>query len=86
MKAYSKPERHSFLKEQAAKMKAAAAAPGHAAVYESFTAGDRIRHNVFGDGTVTEVKEMGNDAMITINFDTRGVKRIMRNNAKVAKI
>lgn len=86
MKAYSKPERHSFLKEQAAKIKAAAAAPVHAAVYESFTAGDRIRHNVFGDGTVTEVKEMGNDAMITINFDTRGVKRIMRNNAKVTKL
>lgn len=84
MKAYSKPERHSFLKEETAKMKSAA--PVRQAVFESFTAGERIRHNIFGDGTVTEVKEMGNDAMMTINFDSRGVKRIMRNNAKITKL
>ncbi len=84
MKAYSKPERHSFLKEETAKMRSAA--PVRQAVFESFSAGERIRHNIFGDGTVTEVKEMGNDAMITINFDSRGVKRIMRNNAKITKI
>lgn len=84
MKAYSKPERHSFLKEETAKMKSAA--PVRPAVFESFSAGDRIRHNVFGDGTVTDVKEMGNDAMMTVNFDSRGVKRIMRNNAKLTRL
>lgn len=85
MKSYSKPERHSFLKEETAKMKAAAAAVPQAG-YESFSAGDRVKLLVFGEGTVVDVKEMGNDAMITIEFDTRGTKRVMRNNTKLKKI
>lgn len=84
MRSYSKPERHSFLKEQTAKLRAAAAVPQ--AGYESFAPGDRVKQLVFGEGTVIDVKEMGNDAMITIEFDTRGVKKVMRNNTKLKKI
>ncbi len=53
---------------------------------EVFTIGDRIKHNIFGEGTVTTVLQTGNDAMITINFDTRGQKKVMKNNAKMTKI
>lgn len=78
-----KPERRSFLKEESAKVRTQVVSRGSG---ESFDAGDRVRHNIFGDGTVSEVQLMGNDAMITIEFDTRGTKKVMRNNAKMTKI
>lgn len=79
---YSKPERHSFLKEETAKMKAAVPRAND----EVFAVGDRIKHNLFGEGTVTAVIQTGNDAMVTIDFDTRGQKKVMKNNAKMTKI
>lgn len=79
---YSKPERRSFLKEETAKMKTAAQHTND----EVFSVGDRIRHNIFGEGTVTAVMQTGNDAMITIDFDTRGQKKVMKNNAKMTRI
>ena len=79
----TKPERHSFLKAQSEKLHTATTAPKS---FESFSEGDRVKHNIFGEGTVSEVVTMGNDAMITINFDTRGPKKLMRNNAKLVKL
>lgn len=81
--SYSKPQRRSFLKEETAKMRSAAAAP---VSYENFGIGDRVKHKLFGEGTVTSVLQAGNDMMITINFDTRGEKTVMRNNSKMVKI
>ena len=78
----TKPERHSFLKAQSKKLHTATAVRS----FESFSEGDRVKHNIFGEGTVSEVVTMGNDAMITINFDTRGPKKLMRNNAKLVKL
>ncbi len=78
-----KPERHSFLREESAKLKTASNGGG---TRESYSPGDRVRHNIFGEGTVVDVKLMGNDAMITIEFDTRGKKPVMRNNAKLTKL
>lgn len=40
-------------------------------------AGDRVRHKAFGEGTVTEVRAMGGDAMLTIDFGTQGTKKLM---------
>ena len=77
-----KPEKRSFLKEQSEKIKAAEPSK----VFESFSAGDRVKHNIFGEGTISEVISMGNDAMITIEFDRRGPKKLMRNNAKLKKM
>lgn len=78
----TKPERRSFLKEQSEKLHAVSTPKS----FESFSAGERVRHNIFGEGTVTEVVPMGNDAMITIDFDTRGEKKLMRNNARLTKL
>lgn len=79
---YAKPERHSFLKEETAKMKSAVPRAND----EVFAVGDRVKHNLFGEGTVTAVLQTGNDAMVTIDFDTRGQKKVMKNNAKMTKI
>ncbi len=43
----------------------------------SFSVGQRIRHNSFGEGTVTEVTPMGNDQMLLVSFDKAGEKLMM---------
>ena len=78
----TKPERHSFLKEQSEKMHSAMTAK----TFENFEVGERVKHNIFGEGVVAAVISMGNDAMLTIDFDTRGQKKVMRNGAKLKKL
>lgn len=53
------------------------------AVYEI---GERVRHSIFGDGTIISVKHMANDAMLEIAFEKVGTKKIMANYAKLKKI
>ena len=53
---------------------------------QSFSAGDRVSHRVFGEGTVINVKPMGNDHLLEIAFDEKGTKKIMANFAKVEKV
>lgn len=52
----------------------------------SFDSGDRIKHKVFGEGTVISATPMGNDTLLEIAFDTKGTKKIMANFAKVEKV
>lgn len=70
--------RHAQVEKMAARI-----ASAHA---ESFSAGDRISHKVFGEGTVITAKAMGNDTLLEIAFDKVGTKKIMANFAKVEKI
>ena len=51
-----------------------------------FKPGDRVRHKIFKDGTVTKVTPMGNDALLEIDFDTKGPKKIMANYAALTKL
>ncbi len=53
------------------------------AVYEI---SERVRHSIFGDGTIISVKHMANDAMLEIAFEKVGTKKIMANYAKLKKI
>lgn len=48
--------------------------------------GERVRHSIFGDGTIISVKHMANDAMLEIAFEKVGTKKIMANYAKLKKI
>ena len=82
--SFSKPVQKSFLREQSEKMKTAA--PVGTAAGENFEVGDRVRHKIFGEGTVVGVKPVGKDAIITIDFDTKGTKPVMKNNARMEKI
>ncbi|MDE5620687.1 MAG: ATP-binding domain-containing protein, partial [Ruminococcus sp.] len=52
----------------------------------SYSAGERVQHNVFGEGTVISSKAMANDALLEIAFDKAGTKRIMANHAKLKKL
>ena len=51
-----------------------------------FSVGERVKHNVFGEGTVLSVKKISNDAMLEVAFDTVGTKKLMANFAKITKI
>ena len=53
---------------------------------DSFTVGERVRHKVFKDGTVVKVTPMGNDALLEIDFDSKGLKKIMANYAALQKL
>lgn len=48
-----------------------------------YTAGMRIRHKVFGEGTVTAVAPMASDCMLTVTFDKVGEKKLMTNYVKL---
>lgn len=53
---------------------------------ETFSEGDRVKHNVFGEGIVLKATKMSNDTMLEIAFDERGTKKIMANFSKIKKI
>ncbi len=54
--------------------------------HEEFSVGERVKHNVFGEGTVLSVKKISNDAMLEVAFDDVGTKKLMANFAKITKI
>jgi DNA helicase-2/ATP-dependent DNA helicase PcrA len=51
-----------------------------------FKPGDRVRHRKFGDGTVVTSQAIGRDAIVVIDFDTAGNKRLMAAFAKLERI
>lgn len=51
-----------------------------------FTAGEKVQHNIFGEGTVISVTKMSNDSMLEIAFEKVGTKKLMANYAKLRKI
>ena len=59
-----------------------AAAPASVQIRE----GDRVRHRVFGEGTVISSTKMANDCLLEIIFDTVGTKKLMGNYAKLEKL
>ena len=72
------------LQQQLARNKLhAGTAPKEAVTY---TAGEKVSHNVFGEGTILSVKKMANDSMLEIAFDKVGTKKIMANFAKLKKL
>ena len=51
-----------------------------------FSIGDRVSHNVFGEGTVLKAVRMSNDTLLEIAFEKVGTKKIMANFANIKKI
>ena len=51
-----------------------------------FSVGTRVKHVIFGEGTVTASKPMGGDILYTVKFDTAGEKRLMATYAKLEAI
>ncbi len=75
----------STLQQQLARNKMHAVTPAKTE-NTSYSAGERVQHNVFGDGTIISSKPMANDALLEIAFDKAGTKRIMANHAKLKKL
>ncbi|MBO5248269.1 MAG: UvrD-helicase domain-containing protein [Clostridia bacterium] len=59
------------------------AAPSPSASKTSYAVGMRIRHKVFGEGTVTAVTPMASDCMLSVSFDAVGEKKLMTNYVKL---
>lgn len=53
---------------------------------EVFSYGDRVSHGIFGYGTVMSAMNVGNDTMLTIQFNKVGLKKLMANYANLQKI
>jgi len=58
-----------------------AAAP---AVFD-FKVGERVRHRVFGPGTILTITPMGGDHLVEVAFDKVGTKKIMATFAKLER-
>ena len=50
---------------------------------QTFTVGMRVRHRIFGDGSVLDVKPMAKDNLLEIAFDTVGTKKLMSSFANL---
>ena len=48
-----------------------------------YAKGMRVRHKVFGDGTVLKTTPMGGDCLLEIAFDNLGTKKLMSNFVKM---
>ena len=42
-----------------------------------YRAGQNVRHDAFGEGVVLEVRAQGDDAIVTVNFEEGGEKRLL---------
>lgn len=51
-----------------------------------YNAGERVKHSIFGEGTIISAKKMGNDSLLEVAFDEKGTKKIMAKFAKLTKI
>jgi DNA helicase-2/ATP-dependent DNA helicase PcrA len=52
----------------------------------TFRPGDRVKHMMFGEGTLLSAKKMGADILYEIAFDKVGTKKLMATYAKLTKI
>ncbi len=52
----------------------------------SFSVGDSVSHNIFGEGVVIKATPMSNDTMLEVAFEKVGTKRIMANFARLKKL
>ncbi len=52
----------------------------------SYSVGEKVCHNIFGNGVIVSAEPMSNDTLLKISFDTVGEKKIMANFAKLEKI
>jgi len=51
-----------------------------------YSVGDRVKHIKFGEGTVTEIKDVQKDYQVTVEFDGSGVKKMLAGFARLKKI
>ena len=79
----SEAEKHGVAprKPRAVPQTASPAAPT-----ATFVAGDRVRHQIFGEGTVLAVRPMGGDTLYEVAFDSGEKKKLMATYAKLSAV
>lgn len=70
------------LKQQLAQMKQSEVSQNT----QSFAPGERVKHRMFGEGTVLSATAAANDTLLEIAFDTKGTKKIMANYSRLTKL
>ena len=76
----------SLINTQKTKTSFGAAAGAAKKSAASYNVGDRVLHKVFGEGIVAKITPLANDAMLEINFDSVGTKKIMANYTPITKL
>ena len=71
----------TFLQQQSAPTASATAS----APATGWQVGDLVSHRTFGDGKIAAISPMGNDTLLTIEFETVGTKRLMANFANLTR-
>ena len=66
--------------------RAASAASGNVLSISDFQIGDRITPDKFGLGTVVDLQDKGSKSVITVDFGSDGVKRLMLAVAPIEKL
>lgn len=51
-----------------------------------YSAGDRVHHDKFGEGTVKNIEDGGKDYEVTVEFDTIGIRKMYASFAKLKKM
>ncbi len=52
---------------------------------ENWSVGDTVAHKAFGNGIITDTQKMGSDTLLTIDFETVGMKKVMATFAKLTR-
>jgi DNA helicase-2/ATP-dependent DNA helicase PcrA len=53
---------------------------------ETFRIGQKVKHTVFGQGTVLSAVGEGDDAQVTVAFPNVGVKKLVAGYARLQKV
>lgn len=53
---------------------------------EDFAVGDKVTHDKFGLGTVVDAQDKGRNSVLTVDFGSSGVKRLMLRVAPIEKL
>ncbi len=85
--AYSSPYKSPYSKPAQNKSSApASASSGRIGSGElGYEVGDKVRHVKFGVGTVREIRNMGRDHQVTVDFPSWGVKKLLAGFAKLVR-
>ena len=51
-----------------------------------FAVGSRVKHDMFGEGSILSSRDMGGDVLYEVKFDNGQVKKLMATFAKLKKI
>jgi DNA helicase-2/ATP-dependent DNA helicase PcrA len=60
--------------------------PAQEHLIEDFTIGDKVSHDRYGLGTVVQLQDKGRNSVITVDFGSDGVKRLMLRVAPIEKL